>query len=315
MKNHLPEYCAVIRTLGKAGDKYQRLLNSLVSQTHRPKKILVYLADGYPRPKESVGCEQIIYVAKGMVAQRALQYTEVDTEWVLFLDDDMYIAPDGVERILSDTLKSKADVCAVDAFPHSAIPLKGKITMALMLTSIPRLFGKNKGYTVNCMGKDVYNLKPKVAYAWSTTNSGNAFLCRKQDFLKIHFEEELWLDETPYAIPDDKVMFYKMHLYGLRIITHYRSGFLHLDAGTSLTGDRRGKIAYSSARNNLIFYKLYVQPNLSSIGKLLSKLGLYYIFAASYIYAFFKEGPNSELMDNRKRGIEDALKFLNRIDG
>ena len=35
------EYCVAIRTLGKAGDKYQALLDSLKAQTIQPKKILV----------------------------------------------------------------------------------------------------------------------------------------------------------------------------------------------------------------------------------------------------------------------------------
>ena len=81
-------YTAVIRTLGIAGDKYQTLLDSLNKQTIQPSKILVYIAEGYSIPKETIGKEQYIYVKKGMVAQRALSYTEVETEYILFLDDD-----------------------------------------------------------------------------------------------------------------------------------------------------------------------------------------------------------------------------------
>ena len=80
------EYTAVIRTLGTAGKKYQILLDSLVAQTIKPKDIIVYIAEGYPKPKETVGFEKYIYVKKGMVAQRALQYEEVTTEYILFLE-------------------------------------------------------------------------------------------------------------------------------------------------------------------------------------------------------------------------------------
>ena len=41
------EYTAVIRTLGKAGEKYRCLLDSLVNQTIKPSRILVYIAEGY----------------------------------------------------------------------------------------------------------------------------------------------------------------------------------------------------------------------------------------------------------------------------
>ena len=79
------EYTAVIRTLGKAGEKYQTLLDSLNKQTVPPVQILVYIAEGYAIPKETIGKERYIYVKKGMVAQRALRYDEVDTEYILFL--------------------------------------------------------------------------------------------------------------------------------------------------------------------------------------------------------------------------------------
>ena len=52
------EYTAVIRTLGKAGEKYQTLLDSLVSQTIPPKTINVYIAKGNPVPAEKVGIER-----------------------------------------------------------------------------------------------------------------------------------------------------------------------------------------------------------------------------------------------------------------
>ena len=92
------EYTAVIRTLGTAGSKYQKLLDSLVAQTLRPSKIIVYIAEGYPLPKETVGIEEYIYVKKGMVAQRALQYKEVNTEYILFLDDDLVLHAEAEDR-------------------------------------------------------------------------------------------------------------------------------------------------------------------------------------------------------------------------
>ena len=56
------KYTAVIRTLGTAGDKYQQLLNSLASQTVKPEEIIVYIAEGYPLPKETIGIERYVYV-------------------------------------------------------------------------------------------------------------------------------------------------------------------------------------------------------------------------------------------------------------
>lgn len=65
-----PQYCVAIRTLGTAGEKYRQTLLSLQQQTIPPNKILVYIAQGYPIPQETIGIEEYIYCPKGMVAQR-----------------------------------------------------------------------------------------------------------------------------------------------------------------------------------------------------------------------------------------------------
>jgi len=311
----LPQYCAVIRTLGTAGDKYQILLDSLIHQTHPPKHIFVYLAEGYEIPKETVGIEEIIRVKKGMVAQRALQYDEVDTEWILFLDDDISIVSDGVERMFIDTITNQADVCAFDGFPRQDISVKQRIAMALLLSSIPWP-GKSKyGYRVNWIGTDMYNPCSKKDIAWSTTNSGNGFICRKKDFLKIHFDEDVWLDQAPYAIPEDKVMFYKMHLMGLKILTHYNSGFTHLDAGSSVTGnDKVARIEYSMSRNNKIFYELYVYPNISKFHKpiayILYKVHRFNMSVYHLCLSFLGEDYKKE----RNDGYNDAKEYIKSLE-
>lgn len=244
-----------------------------------------------------------------MVAQRALPYVEVDTEWILFLDDDIAIEPDGVERMFAATLAHNADGCAFDAFPHDKMPLKMRIAMMLLLSSVPRIGGKEKGYTVNCIGKDVYNPRPTSNVAWSTTNAGGAFICRKQDFINIHFEDDLWLDDAPNAIPDDKVMFFKMHLCGLKLLTHYNSGFKHLDAGTSLmTGDKASKLAYSSARNNYIFNELYVKPNLKAAQKLCAFILNAIRKPTAWLYE--RAINRGRYCADIKRGINDAKLYL-----
>lgn len=59
-----PSYSVAIRTLGRAGKLYQNLLESLIIRTIKPEKILVYIAEGYPLPKETVGFEEYVYVSK-----------------------------------------------------------------------------------------------------------------------------------------------------------------------------------------------------------------------------------------------------------
>lgn len=114
-----PEYSVAIRTLGTAGEKYQRLLDSINNQSLQPKDIFVYIADGYPIPKETIGREKYIYVKKGMVSQRALQYTEINTEYILFLDDDLFLPEDTVETMFRILFKNGADVISPDIFPNA----------------------------------------------------------------------------------------------------------------------------------------------------------------------------------------------------
>ena len=90
-------YSVAIRTLGTAGEKFQRLLDSLSVQTIAPEGIYVYIAEGYPLPKETINKEKYIYVKKGMLAQRALEYHEINSEYILFTDDDLVLPPNAVE--------------------------------------------------------------------------------------------------------------------------------------------------------------------------------------------------------------------------
>ena len=317
MSRNLPEYCAVIRTIGKAGDKYQKLLDSLKSQTHPPKSIIVYLAYGYEKPSETINFEQIVYVKKGMVSQRALKYNEVDTEWMLCLDDDLSLEPWSMEKIFLDTLQSKADVCSIDAIPHHLIPFKTRLVMALLLTSIPRIGNNRRGYRINFLGTDCYNPNPKYDWAWSTTNAGAAFICRKKDFLNLHLEEELWMDSVPIAAFDDRVMFYKMHIKGLKVITHYSSGFTHLDAGTSnelsFGVERMKRAQYSSAFTSYIFEELYLKPNLSIFHKILRvPLKIYMLFVL-YFYSLYKRYKGQDFPEERRKGRAKAKEFIKKF--
>lgn len=131
------EYCAAIRTLGTAGDKYYQTLLSLKQQTIPPKKILVYIAEGYPLPKETIGIEQYVYVKKGMIAQRALPYKEVDTEYILLLDDDLYLAPDAVERMYNGMTNNSGDVMCANVFPNHEASFSEKLRWIFFVGTFP----------------------------------------------------------------------------------------------------------------------------------------------------------------------------------
>lgn len=106
-----PKYSVAIRTLGTAGDKFVREINSLLKQSILPEKIFAYIPDGYALPEFS-GSEMIEWVRspKGMVSQRSLPFLEISSQYVLFLDDDIELAADTVENLFKPILDANADV-------------------------------------------------------------------------------------------------------------------------------------------------------------------------------------------------------------
>ena len=224
-------YCVAIRTLGKAGEKYQRELDSLKNQTVQPKKILVYIAEGYELPKETIGIEQYIYVEKGMVAQRALPFTQIDTEYVLFLDDDVFLPEDAVEKLYDGLCELQGDCIVADTFCNQEMDIKRKILAFVANWAYPRK-DDNWAFKIQRNASFSYNNNPSKEVYFSQSGAGPASLWKMSAFKAIHFEDERWLDNLGFAYGDDLLCFYKLYLNGFRLLVHYKSGIIHLDAGS-----------------------------------------------------------------------------------
>lgn len=308
------EYTAVIRTLGTAGEKYQILLDSLNRQAVQPSKILVYIAEGYEIPKETIGKEQYIYVKKGMVAQRALHYDEVDTEFILFLDDDVYLPKTAVEQLYRYLVGNGADVISPDVFPNTERSFLGKCLMILSGRMLARKDDGKWGYKVMRNSGYSYNNHPKLGVYWSQTNAGPCFFCRKTDFLKIHFEDELWLDKMKYPMGEDQVMFYKMYLSGLKQLTWFHSGIKHLDAGSTMMSEEKEKrLIYSDLRFKTIFwYRFIYQPDKNILSRLWSTICLGYALGFTLLISLLK--LNSTILSLKYHAIKEAIGFIRSED-
>lgn len=284
------EYSVVIRSLGKAGEKYQQELDSLMDQTIKPKEILVYLADGYDIPKETCGFERYIYVPKGMVAQRALNYHEVDTEYILFLDDDVYLPSDAVEKLFWEMKEGEAQVISPYVFDNHKAPILKKISQSIMGKEFCRFYNNGWSYKVLRTAGFSYCNNPKEPYLQSQSNGGPCFLCKKNDFLNIHFEDEVWLDNVPYALPEDQVMFYKMYCKGLKILTSFDSGIVHLDAGSTMQNndERITKLIRSEYRNKVIFWHRFFYCRDPFLLKIWDIICIFYVVLFQSAKALFK---------------------------
>lgn len=308
------EYTAVIRTLGTAGKKYQTLLDSLNRQTILPSKILVYIAEGYAIPKETIGKEQYIYVKKGMVAQRALPYYEVDTEFILFLDDDVYLPETAVEQLYQYLTDYHADVISPDVFPNAERSFLGKCLMMLSGRMLARKNDGKWGYKVMRNSGYSYNNHPKPGVYWSQTNAGPCFFCRKADFLKIHFEDELWLDKMKYPMGEDQVMYYKMYLSGLKQLTWFGSGIKHLDAGSTMMSEEKEKmLIYSDLRFKILFWHRFIyQPDKNMLSRLWSMICIGYALGFTLSISLLK--LNRPIFSLKCQAIKEAIEFIRSIE-
>lgn len=303
------EYTAVIRTLGLAGEKYQCLLDSLVRQTIKPTKIIIYIADGYPLPAETVGIEEYVYVPKGMVAQRALDYKEVSTEFILFLDDDLQLGYDAVEVMYNGLVNNGLDVISPDIFRNDVRPFSNELMMSLSGRMRPRFYDDEWGYKV--MRSAGYSYRKRIVkdVYRSETNAGAAFLCRKVAFLKIEFKDEKWLDSIPYSLGDDQTMYYKMHLIGLKVGTLYKHSFRHLDAGGNLNPEKEMRLIYSDFWFKTIFWHRFILSRACNWWeRFLDCAAITYSFTFAMVVSLVK--LRFDVFKTKKRAIKDGVNFI-----
>lgn len=303
-------YSVAIRTLGTAGDKYQRLLDSLERQTLPPRKIVVYIAEGYPIPSETIGKECYVYVKKGMVAQRALRYEEIETEYVLFLDDDLELEDDTVEKMFDALIANDLDVIAPDIYDNAHRPFINEVMMFLSGRMKPRFCQDNWGYKVMRTAGYSYRKHLNKPVYLSQTNAGAAFLCKKDDFLNINFEEESWLDDVQYALGDDQAMYYKMYRSGLKVGTWYEHSFVHLDGGNHMTRQKEKTLIFNDIRFKIVFWHRFIfLPSRRMTEKLYNLSCISYVLIVTLILSLFK--LRFEIVKLKYNAIVTSIKYIN----
>ena len=272
-------YSVVIRTLGTSGEKYEKLLDSIVNQTIKPEQILVVLPEGYDLSIVN-GQERILHSNKGMVSQRAFGISCAESDYILVVDDDIAFGPDFVE-----SLYRFGSVHSLDC----VLPMEGRenedqsTTIDLRYPFFKRVRGAITGQLFQSRLESKYldRITVTAGHKVCISNNvlGNCYLCQtgnfqcffiKTDIAKaVHLEEELWLEQgtlTQYAAYDDAAFFYKLFLMGGLIAYALETRYTHLDAKTgmmtqSVIQQKRNRY-YSIARNRTVFwYRFLLQPS------------------------------------------------------
>lgn len=221
-------YSVAIRTLGTSPILRQEL-ESLHRQTVLPDRIMIFIAEGYERPSFTVGREEYRWVPKGMVRQRALKYEEIDSDYILLLDDDVLLEPNSSELLLKAAKDYSADCVGADTFKNQEMPLKKKIFAVMTNLVFPR-FWDQWAFKIHRNGSFSYNNNPKQGFYLSQSCAGPAWLCKKEVFLSMHFEDELWLDKMNFSFGDDALESYKIFINGYKLGVYFESGIKNLDA-------------------------------------------------------------------------------------
>ena len=279
------KYSIAIRTLGTSGEKFVRELESIKRQTVQPEKVLIYIAEGYKRPDYTIGKEQYVWVKKGMMRQRVLRYDEIDTPLMLLLDDDVELAPDSAEKLIKALGDYDLDCIAADTFKNHKMSISGKVYSAVTNLVFPH--SSNKwAFKIRNNGSFSYNNNPKKDVYLSQSAAGPASLWRKDVFLALHLEQELWLEKLGFPYGEDALTFNKLYKNGYRLGVHYYSGIKNLDGKSSSGAFQRDpqKFYVRSKASFLIWHRIcYDLKNNST----LKRLGASLSFCAKALWLLF----------------------------
>lgn len=313
-------YSVVIRTLGEAGEKYQALLDSLKKQPVQPREVLVVIGDGCPLPKERFGTERFISTRKGMVHQRHLGMQLAQADYLLVCDDDISFEGDLVDKLYRTSLKTHAEI----VIPRVISPEDEVFgSLKTWAKSVRDIFGGNtyvsskpSRYSIRIWGTGGYvrnaHIEKGCQY-YSQSGHGTCSLINRGAAIGLDFQDEFWLEDAGYPLPDDQVMFYKAFLQGNRIAWCQEAICRHLDAGGDRP-DRSKHMSYAHARNFTIFWHRFLfKPNTHGV-RALGLIGwlAYRILNNSLLYAF------RGLLEPRRRtdatlllkGYVDAFRYI-----
>jgi len=247
----LGSYSVAIRTIGLAGEKFRREIQSLHQQTIKPEKIVVYIAEECERPDWTIGVEKYVFVKRGMVAQRALSYDEIDSDNVLLLDDDVELASDSAEKMLRAMMENDADCVGADTYKNQDMPLWQKVYAWVTNWVCPHhdpywafKIHKNGSFTYLWNVPNEYPVVLPTQYV-----AGPCAMWKKETLKKLHWEDEVWMDEMEFSYMDDTVESYKLHVNGGKMFLLYNSGVENLNAKTASRNYRsKATMFYTRAR-------------------------------------------------------------------
>ena len=260
----MSEYSIAIRTLGRAGEKYQKLLDSIKKSSIQPQKVIVVLPEGFDPPAERLGDEQFVYCPKSMIGQRIEALKYIDTEYTLFLDDDIAFDERFVQKLLEPLDEGLYD-CSTGPlfsfFPQSvAGKIAGALTASVSLSFLHRdMYVKilrSGGWSYHTFDTAHKRYYPTESFAWT------CFMIRTRVMRELRMEDEkVWLERFGYACGDDRVMAYKLVRLGYKACIVANALYTHHDARTSTSAQemRNTTPIFCMYYMHVVFWNRFIQ--------------------------------------------------------
>lgn len=310
----MTNYSIAIRTLGTTGEKFVRELESIKRQTVQPDKVVIYIAEGYKRPDYTIGKEEYVWVKKGMMRQRILRYDEIDSPLIMLLDDDLELADDCAETLITALEAYHLDCIAADTFENQNLSLMGKIYAAVTNLVFPH-YSNKWAFKIHSNGSFSYNNHITKDVYLSQSAAGPASLWRKSVFLDLHLEEELWLERFGFPYGEDALTYNKLYRNGYLLGVHYSSGMKNLDGKSSSGAFQKNpkKFHTRSMASLMIWYRTcFNLSGLSSGKKIWAAISFsfkaFWLFLVHIVASICLLSP--KVLYYYTKGVIDGLKMI-----
>lgn len=310
-------YSVAIRTLGTAGEKYEKLLNSIRKQTVQPEKTVVVLPEGCALPHYRLGIEEFVYSRKGMMPQRLESLKYIDSQYTLFCDDDVEFSEDFTLKLVEPLESFGYSVSAgplLDFFPPDSL----KYTLASLLggacvmvrgrgntyVRLLRTGGWSYNHSIDTQSHKVY---------YTESLPGTCYMAATTAMKAVHLEQEYWAERTGYSAFEDRIMIGKLIVNGYKACVVSDAKYTHNDGRTSVANLKTEPI-YAGAFNHYVFWHrfLYSLSN-NPREKLWMKVCINYYIWMGRLYSrllLLSGRRTKEQAEASRKGVADAKQFV-----
>lgn len=314
----MSKYSIAIRTIGRAGEKYRKLLNSIDESNLRPEKVVVVLPEGYTPPEERLGYEEFVYCPKSMIGQRLEALNHINSEYTLFLDDDISFDPDFVEKLLKPLEEGKFDCSTGPLFSFFPASIAGKIAGTLTSSVSISFFNRDMyvkilrsgGWSYHMFDTSEERYYPTESFAWT------CFMIRTDVIRNIDMKDEIpWLEKHGYAMGDDRVMAYKLIKRGYTACIVSNALYMHNDAKTSTSSREmvNTKPSFCMGFFHVVFWKRYIlDMEISWIMKVMDLVCFGYWLITMRLYHFIKSVNKRNRAKSKAffEGVNQGLRYM-----